>query len=65
MLELVNEAYDKAKSLLRQYEDKLHMIAKKLLEVETLTREEFDVIFPSPVEKRVGGTPLPLNGSAA
>lgn len=63
VLVLVNQAYDKAKGLLRKYEDKLHEIAQKLLEVETLTREEFEEIFPSPVEKRIGGTPVPLNGS--
>ena len=64
VLELVNHAYDKAKSLLKKYEDKLHEIAQRLLEVETLTKEEFDEIFPSPVKKRIGGTPVPLNGSS-
>jgi len=65
VLGLVNDAYEKAKSLLTHYEDKLHAIAQKLLEVETLTRDEFEAIFPSPVQKRIGGTPLPLNGSAS
>jgi cell division protease FtsH len=63
VLDLVNHAYAKAKNLLKKYEDKLHEIAQRLLEVETLTREEFEEIFPSPVEKRIGGTPVPLNGS--
>ncbi len=46
VLMLVNEAYEKAKSLLRKHEDKLHEIANRLLEVETLSREEFEKIFP-------------------
>ena len=65
VLDLVNDAYEKAKALLNQYEDKLHEIAQRLLEVETLTREEFEEIFPSPVEKRVGGTPIQMNGASA
>ena len=65
VLDLVNDAYEKAKKLLRKYEDKLHEIANKLLEVETLTREQFEEIFPSPVEKRIGGTPVQMNGSKA
>ena len=48
-----------------KYEDKLHEIAQKLLEVETLTKEEFEEIFPSPVEKRIGGTPIRMNGASA
>jgi cell division protease FtsH len=65
VLDLVNEAYKKAKALLTKYEDKLHEIAQKLLEVETLTKEEFEEIFPSPVEKRIGGTPIRMNGASA
>jgi cell division protease FtsH len=63
VLSLVDEAYVQATKLLKKYEDKLHEIAGKLLEVETLTKEEFEAIFPSPVEKRVGGTPVQVNGS--
>jgi cell division protease FtsH len=55
---LVYDAYDKAKRILIQYRDALDSIAKKLLEVETLTREEFEAIFPPPTPKN-GGTPLP------
>jgi cell division protease FtsH len=55
---LVNDAYDKAKKILVQYREALDNIAKKLLEVETLTREEFESIFPPPTAKN-GGTPLP------
>jgi cell division protease FtsH len=65
VLDLVNDAYEKAKALLTHYEDKLHEIAQRLLEVETLTREEFEEIFPVPVEKRIGGTPIQMNGTSA
>ncbi|HKJ27842.1 MAG TPA: ATP-dependent zinc metalloprotease FtsH [Anaerolineales bacterium] len=65
VLELVNEAYEKAKEVLIKYQDKHHEIAQKLLEVETLSRDEFEEIFPSPVDKRIGGTPVRLNGSSA
>ncbi len=49
---LVNEAYELAKSIIIQYRDKLDAIAQRLLEVETLTREEFEEIFPPPVPKK-------------
>ena len=53
---LVHDAYEKAKSILVQYRDKLDIIAKRLLEVETISRDEFLELFPPPVEKN-GGTP--------
>jgi len=56
---LVNEAYDKAKQILSNYRDKLDAIAQRLLEVETVSREEFEAIFPPPFPKK-SGTPLPL-----
>ena len=55
---LINEAYNTAKEILTQYRDKLDAVAHRLLEVETITRQEFEEIFPPPVEKR-SGTPLP------
>ncbi len=55
---LVNEAYEKAKKILTQYRDVLDTVARKLLEVETLSREDFEALFPPPVLKN-GGTPLP------
>jgi cell division protease FtsH len=55
---LVNEAYDKAKQILVQYRDMLDKVAHKLLEVETISREEFEALFPPPFPKN-GGTPLP------
>ncbi len=55
---LVNDAYEKAKRILLQYRDYLDKIARKLLEVETLSREEFEELFPPPIPKN-GGTPVP------
>jgi cell division protease FtsH len=55
---LVSDAYEKAKSILMQYRDRLDDVAQRLLEVETITREEFERIFPPPVKKN-SGTPVP------
>ena len=55
---LVDEAYDKATDILRKYRFELDAIANKLLEVESLNREEFEKIFPPPIPKR-SGTPQP------
>ena len=55
---LVNDAYDRAKRILIQYRESLDKIAHKLLEVETLSREEFEALFPPPIPKN-GGTPIP------
>jgi cell division protease FtsH len=41
---------------LTKYRDRLDAVAQKLLEVETLTREEFEAIFPPPTPKK-SGTP--------
>jgi cell division protease FtsH len=57
--ELVNNAYKQAISILTQYRDKLDAVAHRLMDVETINREEFEEIFPSPVEKN-GGTPVPV-----
>ncbi len=45
---MVSEAYDKAREILHDYDAQLSAVAEKLLEVETLTREEFEAIFPPP-----------------
>ncbi|HUH96882.1 MAG TPA: ATP-dependent zinc metalloprotease FtsH [Anaerolineales bacterium] len=55
---LVNEAYKLARNLLTSYRAQLDAVAKKLLEAETITREEFEVIFPPPFPKK-SGTPQP------
>lgn len=56
---LVNESYERAKVILSEYRDKLDAIAQKLLEVETVSKEEFEKIFP-PIGEKHGGTPVPL-----
>jgi cell division protease FtsH len=56
---IVSEAYDHARSIIIEYRDKLDSVAQRLLEVETIKREEFEEIFPTPVPKN-SGTPTPL-----
>ena len=53
---IVDESYKLAKKLLTKYRAQLDAVAQKLLEVETLTRDEFERIFPPPVQKK-SGTP--------
>jgi len=53
---LVDDSYKLTKKLLTKYRDRLDAVAQKLLEVETLTREEFESIFPPPFPKK-SGTP--------
>jgi cell division protease FtsH len=55
---LITTAHEKAKSILIQYQDKLNAVAQRLLEVETITREEFEALFPPPIPK-TSGTPIP------
>ena len=55
---IVDEAYKKAQSILKKYRTELDAVANKLLEAESITREEFEVIFPPPSEKK-SGTPQP------
>jgi cell division protease FtsH len=54
---LVNEAYVKAREILTIHRDKLDAVAERLLEVETISKEDFAKIFPAPDGKRVA-TPL-------
>ena len=51
---LVESAYNMAKEVLLKYKDNLVEIAEKLLEVETLSKEEFESLFPTPNEKNQG-----------
>jgi cell division protease FtsH len=61
VLILVSDALVQAKKIVKKYRKTLDAVASKLMEVETLTREEFEKLFPSPVKKR-SGTPA-LAGS--
>ena len=56
---LVSEAHERARSILVEYRDRLDAVAKRLLEVETISREEFESIFPPPLPK-TSGTPVPM-----
>ncbi len=56
---IVNEAHERARKILIEFRDKLDAVAKRLLEVETISREEFEEIFPPPYPK-TSGTPLPV-----
>ncbi|MEK6256480.1 MAG: ATP-dependent zinc metalloprotease FtsH, partial [Chloroflexota bacterium] len=58
---VIDEAYKVAKATVKKYRKQLDAVAKKLMDVETLTRDEFEKIFPPPVKKRTG-TPI-LAGS--
>jgi cell division protease FtsH len=55
---LVDECYEQARKILKKYRKVLDDVANRLLEVETLTREEFEAIFPPPIPKK-SGTPQP------
>jgi cell division protease FtsH len=54
---IVSKAYDQAREILRKYRPQLDTIAQKLLEVETLSKDEFEALFPPPVPHK-SGTPL-------
>ncbi len=56
---LVNEAYEGARQILIEYREILDAVANRLLEVETISRDEFETIFPPPNPK-TSGTPEPL-----
>ncbi|TLN13754.1 ATP-dependent zinc metalloprotease FtsH, partial [bacterium] len=59
---LVAESYTKAREILNQYRSELEAVATKLLEVETLSRIEFEKIFPPPEPKRTG-IPMLMSGN--
>jgi cell division protease FtsH len=56
---LVSEAHAKARQILIEYRGHLDAIAQRLLEVETISREEFESMFPPP-QPKTSGTPLPV-----
>jgi cell division protease FtsH len=58
--QLVQEAYDRAKDILTKYRAQLDAVAQRLIEVETIEREEFERIFSEPVQVKNGGTPVPI-----
>ncbi len=54
---LVDAAYQNAKKILLKYKTKLDQVATKLLEAETLSRDEFEAIFSPTIQKNSGGIP--------
>ena len=54
---IVNNAYKEARKLIVKYRKQLDAVAQKLLEVETLTKDDFQKLFPTPA-KKTGGTPV-------
>jgi cell division protease FtsH len=56
---LVSDAYERARTILYEYREKLDAVATRLLEVETISRDEFEKIFPPPFSKKTG-TPVPV-----
>ncbi|MGN0488351.1 MAG: ATP-dependent zinc metalloprotease FtsH [Ruminococcus sp.] len=55
VLEIVNNAYDRAETLLRENIDKLHQVAKYLIKYEKMHNQEFEAVmngtFVEPVEE--------------
>ena len=56
---IVSDAHNRAHQLLMDYREQLDAVAKRLLEVESISREEFESIFPPPYPK-TSGTPEPM-----
>jgi cell division protease FtsH len=55
--ELVSDAYDRAKAILKKHRKVLDTLAEKLLEQETIDAAELEEIFPIP-EPKNGGMPI-------
>lgn len=60
--QLVQEAYERAKEILIKYRAQLDAVGQRLIEVETINREEFERIFSEPVQPKNGGTPVLVSG---
>ena len=52
--QMVSNAYDEARRLITEYRSQLDAVASRLLEVETINRDEFEAIFPPPFPKTTG-----------
>jgi cell division protease FtsH len=58
--DLVNAAYERAKKILQEYRPQLDAVANRLIEVETIDRDEFQELFKqAQVAPKTGGTPIP------
>jgi cell division protease FtsH len=56
---IVEDAYKTAKLTVKKYRKQLDIVAQKLLEVESINREDFELLFPAPLGKKKSGTPQP------
>lgn len=54
---IVEDAYKTAKLTVKKYRKQLDIVAQKLLEVESINREDFELLFPAPFGKKKSGTP--------
>ncbi len=61
---LVEEAFDYATDILKNYRTQLDAIAETLIEVETLERKQFEEFFAEPVGPKNGGTPFQVGAAA-
>ncbi len=61
---LVDECYIQARQILLEYRESLDAVATRLLEVETISRTEFERIFPPPFPK-ISGIPAQINGKVS
>jgi cell division protease FtsH len=52
--QMVSYAYDEARRIISNYRTQLDAVASRLLEAETINREEFEAIFPPPFPKTTG-----------
>ncbi len=57
---IMSESFQRARDILTQNKDKLIEVAERLLEKETISREEFEEIYPAPYPKNQG-IPAPLH----
>ena len=48
---IIDECYDRARHIIRKYDDVLHACADLLLEKEKISREEFEALFPTDVSE--------------
>ncbi len=63
VFKLVSDALTRAKKTITKYKSQLHLVAKKLIEVETLSRDDFEKLFPTPIKKR-SGTPILMGANS-
>ena len=54
---IVEDSYKLAKATVKKYRKQLDIVAQKLLEVESINREDFELLFPAPLGKKKSGTP--------